>query len=426
MMSNCQDLQNRIEQLEKKFSADLQQVIHTNETFKQEIRSEIHRSQTGTPTLPLPALLGPGAVAPLNTPSSSTVTPVVVPSVSGQDFQNQMLILLNTTFSKLTTVLDTKSSDVKSEWPKFGGDVKKFKSWRLAILAQMSLSPWNELYDASTNSLVFTTLNSLLNEKLYAKLLLCLEGQVLQDMVSQKHLRANGLLLLSELTQTYRPSQVPEVTATKTAEFWGSLKRHQHETIDAYYYNRFHSLLDDLEEAGKPIATKSAIRQFIFTLGSDFSQIQNSFCIGHLPEAWQTEDWPSLLVLCRNYFNSIRPQGLFKTDPNSDFAGDSSLDRTAHHKKVKQWFMNPDKYKNELNAEQAKHAGKCIYHLTKSHPTSDCYIKKECEKLLAAKKNGTGNAPKNSTTTSCQLRHMTEEQIEEEECIEEVVDSVSE
>jgi hypothetical protein len=91
----------------------------------------------------------------------------------------------------------------------------------LAILAQMSLSPWNEFYNATTNLLVLSAMNPQLNERLYVKLLLCLEGQALQDMVSQKHLRANGLLLLMELSQTYCPTQVPEVTAAKTAEFLG-------------------------------------------------------------------------------------------------------------------------------------------------------------------------------------------------------------
>ncbi len=86
-------------------------------------------------------------------------------------------------------------------------------------------------------------------------------------MVSRKHLRANGLMLIVELSQTYCPIQVPEVTAAKTVEFWGSMKRHQHETVDAYY---------NLEDAGEPILTKSAIRQFIFTLGSDLVKFRTA------------------------------------------------------------------------------------------------------------------------------------------------------
>jgi hypothetical protein len=83
-------------------------------------------------------------------------------------------------------------------------------------------------------------------------------------MVSRKHLKANGLLLLSELSQTYRASHVPEVTAAKTVEFWSTLKRSSNESVDAYY-NRFQALLDDLDEAGEPIPIRSAIRQFLFT-----------------------------------------------------------------------------------------------------------------------------------------------------------------
>jgi hypothetical protein len=82
------------------------------------------------------------------------------------------------------------------------------------------------------------TSNTTLNEKLYAKLLLCLEGQVFQDMVSRKHLRGNGLLLLTELSQTYRPSSALEVTAAKTVEFWSSMKHQSNESVDTYY-NRF-------------------------------------------------------------------------------------------------------------------------------------------------------------------------------------------
>jgi hypothetical protein len=199
------------------------------------------------------------------------------------------------------------------------------------------------------------------------------------------------------------------------------MKRHNNESVDSYY-NRFHSLLDDLEDAGEAIPTKTAIRQFIFTLGSDFIQIQNNFRIGLLPDDWKMQDWPSLLVLCRDYANSIRPQGLSKIDPNSDFALDASIDRTQHHKKIKQWFMNPGKFKNEIAAEQAKYTGKCIYHLTKSHPTCECYIKKECDKMIAARKNTTSNATPGAGISG-QLRHLTDNNVEDEP-VEDVADSL--
>ena len=73
--------------------------------------------------------------------------------------------------------------------------------------------------------------------------------------------------------------------------------------------------------------------------------------------------------------------------------------------------MNPVKFRAELEAEQAKYMGKCIYHLTKSHPTCDCYIKKECEILLAS-----------PFTSTRQLRNLTEEVIED--IIEDEVDKV--
>jgi hypothetical protein len=81
------------------------------------------------------------------------------------------------------------------------------------------------------------TTNTSVNKKLYAKLLLCREGQVFQDMVFRKHLRTNGLLLLTELSQTYCPSHVPEVTAAKMVEFWSTLKRLPHEMVIPFTTN---------------------------------------------------------------------------------------------------------------------------------------------------------------------------------------------
>jgi hypothetical protein len=135
-------------------------------------------------------------------------------------------------------------------------------------VAQISIPPWQEFYDSDTNSIVKTTKNTALNSKLYAKLLVSLEGQALQDVVSRSQLRVNGILLLHELVQTYHRCKVPEVLAAKAGEFWSKLKRGQNESIDSYY-NRFQELLEDLNEADDKISTTSAMRQFIFTLGPD-------------------------------------------------------------------------------------------------------------------------------------------------------------
>lgn len=83
-------------------------------------------------------------------------------------------------------------------------------------MAQLSLPPWKSLYNPATNYIVKTTT---LNGRLYAKLLISLEGVALQNVVSRTHLRANGLLLLQDLVQTYKPKHVPEVIATKTSLF---------------------------------------------------------------------------------------------------------------------------------------------------------------------------------------------------------------
>jgi hypothetical protein len=309
MMDTIQDLQHQLTQNDLKYTAELHEISQENETYCQNILVDMQRLNSATSSVAVSTQVStsPSSSPPVvSTPiASSGVLTMLSSDSSPQDFQQQMMSMLNTTFAKLTTVLsDSKSTDAKSEWPKCEGGIKKFKSWFLAIVAQLSIAPWKEFYDITTNTLVKTTTNTVLNEKLYAKLLLCLEGQVFQDMVSRKHLRANGLLLLCELLQTYRPSHVPEVTAAKTVEFWSTLKRSSNESVDAYY-NRFQAIFDDLEEAGEPIPVRSAIRQFLFTLGADFAPIQNNYRIGLLPEEWKTTDWPSLLVLCRDYANSV-------------------------------------------------------------------------------------------------------------------------
>jgi len=287
--------------------------------------------------------------------SSSVSTPAPT------DVHSQMMLLMAESFSKLSSVLTEKNTDSKSDWPKFAGDIKKFRTWYLAILAQVSLPPWAELYDPVRNDILSSTSNSTLNGKLYSKLLLALEGTALQNMISRKHLRANGLLLLHELVQTYRPTNVPEVIAAKTSEFWGHTKRSSHETVDQYY-NRFHDLLDDLQDAEETISTKSAIRHFIFTLGVEFEAIQNNFRIGNLPAAWMTDDWPTILVLCRNYFNSVKPQGISRKDTTSD----NNIDMIAHKKKIRDWFMNPTKFHKHIEAEQQKHSASA-FSISPSH-----------------------------------------------------------
>jgi hypothetical protein len=109
---------------------------------------------------------------------------------------------------------------------------------------------------------------------------------------------------MQDLVQTCKPKNIPEVIAAKTSEFWGSLKHHPTESVDACY-NSFHEILDDLADWDEPISTKSAIRQFLFTLGTEFEPIQHNYRLNNLPEDWKTQDWPKFLALCRDYYNSV-------------------------------------------------------------------------------------------------------------------------
>jgi hypothetical protein len=210
-------------------------------------------------------------------------------------------------------------------------------------------------------------------------------------------------LLLQELVQSYRPKNVPEVLAAKAGEFWSKMTQSPNESVDSYY-NRFHEPLDDLDQADNKISTSSAMRHFIFTLGTEFTPIQNNYRIGNLPEAWKTTHWPSLLILCRDFYNSVNPKGLLSTS-DKDATTDSFNQRMAQQKKVKEWLLNPLQYCKEIEKEQQKYPGKCIYHLSKTHSTDSCHIKIECEKLASTKRKP-GNSSTPTSSTSGHLHHM--------------------
>jgi hypothetical protein len=48
--------------------------------------------------------------------------------------------------------------------------------------------------------------------------------------------------------------------------------------------------------------------------------------------------------------------------------------------------MNPSKFQSNIESEQRKFPGRCLFHLTTSHGTADCHVKKDCGKLLASTK----------------------------------------
>jgi hypothetical protein len=212
------------------------QVNQEHENFKLQVQLELQelgqllQSQhaVSSPTPPVvnnsPTL---SVVSPVS--SSSSTSPALMSEVSPtvptlgknqsvsttNDVHSQMMLMMAKLFSKLSTVLAETKHESKAEWPKFSGETKKFRDWYLSIMTQVSLPPWNSLYDATTNDIVSTTMNTVLNGKFYSKIILALEGKALKHAVSRKHVRANGLLLLQELTKAYKPTNVPEVIAAK-------------------------------------------------------------------------------------------------------------------------------------------------------------------------------------------------------------------
>jgi len=123
-----------------------------------------------------------------------------------------------------------------------------------------------------------------------------------------------------------------------------------------------------------------------------------------------------LTNLVSRLFSSVKPQGVSKPMTPTD----GFVDHTAHRKKVKSWFMNPIKFCKEIEAEQRKHPNKCIYHLSKTHLTETCNIKKECDKLRDTTQPA--DTPTGPTTSTCgQLHHILEEEVPqvkaEDQCV---------
>jgi hypothetical protein len=129
-----------------------------------------------------------------------------------------------------------------------------------------------------------------------------------------------------------------------------------------------------------------------------------------------------LLILCQYYFNSIKLQGVVRHNQSNE----TTLDRVAQHKKVKEWFMNPTKYCREIEAEQWKHSDKCIYHLSTSHSTDECNVKKECKRLLAGKKNAVSAPVPTSSNSPAGHLHNLKEEVFEDAVDEDVVELLPE
>jgi hypothetical protein len=377
----------------------LQGVLQSNEIFKQQVKLELENLRNSlVPPKIVPTPSTPPSIPPRVQPDPPQVS--AVQAQSPVDSNQQVMIMLAESFSKLSSfIIQDKGSETKYDWPKFSGDTKTFKAWYLAILAQ-------DLYDSSTKDIVKSTMNVALNGKLYAKLITCLDGSALQSIVARTHLHSDGISVLQDLYQTHRPLHIPEIIVAKTVQFWGNTKRMPNEIVDAYY-NRFKELFDEIQDAEGNIPVKNAVRHFIFTLGSEFEPIQNNYQLDNLPVKWQTEDWPTILVLCRNFYHFVKPQRVQLQSPKNNFTA-HNVDRITHQKKVKEWFLFPAKYCKEWVAEQKKFPNKCIYHLSDTQCTADCHIKKECEKMGIDQKQKSTLSPSSGSQTG-QLRHITEE-----------------
>jgi len=84
------------------------------------------------------------------------------------------------------------------------------------------------------------------------------------------------------------------------------------------------------------------------------------------------------------------------------------FDRVSHQKKVRQWFQQPVRFCKEIEKEQLKYPDMCIFHLSKSHATADCYVRKKGDNQPASSDQST-SASTSGGASRGQLRHITEE-----------------
>jgi hypothetical protein len=139
-----------------KITQEFQQVVDAHMEFKQEVHEELdelrlliskHRLASDNSELPTSTSVKNNPVSPgynsnmLRSPttaSSSQVNQVASQGSSSSnisDMHTHMMMMLTDSFTKLSTVLTDKTSESKSEWPKFSSEVKKFRSWYLADIS---------------------------------------------------------------------------------------------------------------------------------------------------------------------------------------------------------------------------------------------------------------------------------------------------
>jgi hypothetical protein len=74
------------------------------------------------------------------------------------------------------------------------------------------------------------------------------------------------------------------------------------------------------------------------------------------------------------------------------------------------WFSQPGKFRKEIEAEQQCYLGLFIYHLTKTHTTVDCSVRKACMPLQLSQKDSSTTSSMNVTV---QLRNIKEDSFED-------------
>jgi hypothetical protein len=122
MMSNLQSLQDQLIHTDEKLTQQLQWVVQNHESFKQEINAKFlvlgNSSNMHLPSTPSPDVNDNSSVIPLIVTSGTLLqnSSLISNSTSQLDFQVQMMVMLNNTFSKLSTALVENKSQESNFW----------------------------------------------------------------------------------------------------------------------------------------------------------------------------------------------------------------------------------------------------------------------------------------------------------------------
>ena len=111
------------------------------------------------------------------------------------------------------------SSSIK--FPKFSGKSSAdFTSWYEQILSIIAIPPWQQLYDSATNDVVDESqAPTVLSQKLYSSLQVCMQGEAQTIMRDKTHLRGKSISYLKTLKSIFKHKLTKVELISKEVEY---------------------------------------------------------------------------------------------------------------------------------------------------------------------------------------------------------------